>query len=73
MSPLGGIGKVLILFGIIIAGLGLLLVLSDKVPWLGKLPGDIHIRQDGFSFYFPITTSIILSILLTVLIALFRR
>ena len=73
MSPLGGIGKALVLFGIVIAGLGLLLMLSDKIPWLGKLPGDIHIRRDSFSLYFPITTSIILSILLTVIIALFRR
>ena len=73
MSPLGGIGKALFLFGIVIAGLGLLLMLSDKIPWLGKLPGDIHIRRDNFSFYFPITTSIILSILLSIVIALFRR
>ncbi|HJZ74084.1 MAG TPA: DUF2905 domain-containing protein [Vicinamibacterales bacterium] len=63
-------GKVLVLVGLGIAGLGLLIVLG--VP-LGRLPGDIYVKRDGFSFYFPLTTSIVLSIVLTLLLAFFRR
>jgi len=47
--------------------------LSGKVPWLGRLPGDIHIRRDGFSFYFPLGTSILLSIVLTLVLSLLTR
>ena len=68
------IGKVLIGFGLMIAGLGLLLFLADRVPglgnlfsWLGKLPGDISVKKEHFSFHFPIATSILLSIVLSVL------
>ena len=60
----------LILVGLAIAGVGALMALG--VP-LGRLPGDIAVKRDNFSFYFPITTSIILSIILTVILAIFRR
>jgi len=63
-------GKVLVLVGLGIAALGLLMMLG--LP-LGRLPGDIYIKRDGFSFYFPLTTSIVLSILLTLVFAFFRR
>jgi hypothetical protein len=63
-------GKALLLLGLGIAGLGLLVMLG--LP-LGRLPGDIAIKRDNFSFYFPITTSIILSIILTLIFAMFRR
>ena len=63
-------GKLLVFLGLGIAGLGLLLMLG--VP-LGRLPGDIYVKRDGFSFYFPLTTSIILSIVLTLVLAFFRR
>jgi hypothetical protein len=63
-------GKVLVLVGLGIAGMGLLLMLG--VPF-GRLPGDIVVRRGNFSFYFPLATSIILSILLTLIFALFRR
>ena len=56
--------------GLGIAGLGLLMMLG--VP-IGRLPGDIYVKRDGFSFYFPLTTSIVLSIVLTLILALFRR
>jgi hypothetical protein len=64
------VGKVLILVGLGIAALGMLV--SFGVP-LGRLPGDIMVRRGNFSFYFPLTTSILLSIALTILFALFRR
>lgn len=77
-------GKVLIGMGLGIAVLGVLLIVVDRIPglgnafsWLGKLPGDIFIKRDNFSFYFPIATSIVLSIILSLLFYLvgwfFRR
>ena len=73
MSPLSSLGKILIITGLAIAGIGVLLVLTPKVPWLGKLPGDILIKKDNVRFYFPITTCIIISIILTFLFYLFRK
>ncbi|MGD0267009.1 MAG: DUF2905 domain-containing protein [Candidatus Methylomirabilota bacterium] len=67
------LGKVLILFGVILALLGGLLLLAGKIPFLGRLPGDIVIRRERWSFYFPLTTSIVISILLTLLFSLFSR
>lgn len=68
------LGKVLIGIGLGIVALGVLLVVVERIPgfanvfsWLGKLPGDISIKRDNFSFYFPIATSIVLSILLSLL------
>jgi Protein of unknown function (DUF2905) len=63
-------GRALVLIGLGIAALGLLIMIG--VP-IGRFPGDIYVRRGNFSFYFPLATSIILSILLTVLFALFRR
>ena len=63
-------GKALVLIGLGIAALGLLVMLG--VPF-GRLPGDIYVRRGSFSFYFPLATSIILSILLTLIFALFKR
>ncbi len=67
------IGKMLIILGIILIMVGIGFVLGDKIPFLGKLPGDIMIKKERFSFYFPITTSIIISIILTILFSLFRK
>ena len=63
-------GKTLVLVGLAIAALGLAVMLG--VP-LGRLPGDFYVRRGRFSFYFPLATSIILSILLTLVLAFFRR
>jgi hypothetical protein len=73
MLGLGPLGKLLILLGVFIVLVGLLLVIGDKIPWIGKLPGDIIIKKEKFSFYFPITTCIIISIILTLLFTLFRK
>jgi hypothetical protein len=67
------LGKMLILFGVVLALLGGLLLLAGKIPFLGRLPGDIVIRREHWSFYFPLTTSIVVSILLTLLLSLFSR
>jgi hypothetical protein len=63
-------GKSLVVIGLVIAAFGLLIMLG--VPF-GRLPGDFAVRRGNFSFYFPLATSIVLSILLTLLFALFRR
>jgi predicted MFS family arabinose efflux permease len=63
-------GKTLVLLGLGIAALGLAIMLG--VP-LGRLPGDFYVRRGSFSFYFPLTTSIVLSIVLTIVLAFFRR
>lgn len=73
MVGFSDLGKALIVLGLIIAGIGVLLMMGDKIPWIGKLPGDIIIRKEKFTFYFPIVTCIILSILLTIIISLFRK
>lgn len=62
------IAKVLIFIGIILIGAGLFLTFFDKIPFLGKLPGDIFIKRKNFSFYFPITTSILISLILTLIL-----
>jgi uncharacterized protein HemY len=73
MSPFGSIGKILIFCGVVLVVIGLILVLGDKIPWIGRLPGDIYIKRDKFTFYFPLMTSIIISIILTLLFYLFRK
>ena len=60
--------KMLIVFGLVIVVIGGLLMLYDKIPFLGKLPGDINIKKDNFQFYFPITTSIVISLILSVIV-----
>ncbi len=71
-------GRALMVFGAVLIVVGGILVVSGalggKVPLLGRLPGDIHIQRDHWSFYFPLTTSIIVSVILTVVLSLlFRR
>jgi len=67
------IGKMFIILGILLIIVGIAFMLGDKIPFIGKMPGDIMIKKERFSFYFPITTSIIISIILTILFSLFRK
>lgn len=67
------IGRTIVILGLILILVGGILAFSPKVPFLGKLPGDIFIKKDGFSFYFPLATSIIISILLTIILNFFTR
>ena len=77
MLPFGALGKLLIGFGVLLILVGVLLSvagsLPGKIPWIGRLPGDIHIQRGNWSFYFPLATSILLSIILTLLFSLFSR
>jgi hypothetical protein len=67
------IGKMLIVMGIILMLIGIIMTLGPKIPWIGRLPGDIIIKKEQFSFYFPLTTCIIISIILTLLFYLLRK
>ncbi|NJD69651.1 MAG: DUF2905 domain-containing protein [Candidatus Methylomirabilota bacterium] len=73
MHGLDSLARMLILFGLVVAAIGGLLLFMGKIPFIGRLPGDIYIQRKNFSFYFPLTTSILLSILLTILFSWFRR
>ena len=73
MEPFGGFAKTLILLGLVLAGLGVALLVAPKIPLLGKLPGDIHLRGKNWSFSFPDVTCIVISVLLTLLLNLFSR
>ncbi len=67
------IGKTLIIFGLILVGVGLLFSFMHKVPFLGRLPGDIYIQKKNFSFYFPLATSVLVSIILSLVFWLWSR
>lgn len=73
MNDFSGLGRALVFVGLMLAAVGLLLAAGGKVPWPGRLPGDVYVRRERFSFYFPIGTSILLSVLLTILFHLFGR
>jgi hypothetical protein len=66
-------GKFLIISGIILLLLGLAIQFSDKIPFLGRLPGDILIERKGFKFYFPLTTGILISILISIVFLLINK
>jgi Protein of unknown function (DUF2905) len=67
------VGKALVALGLLIALAGVVLMLVGRVPWLGRLPGDIHIERGNFSFYFPLATSLLLSVVLTLLLYVVGR
>ena len=70
---MAGVGRLLMIVGAVLLLLGALLSTGARVPWLGRLPGDIVIERTNFRFYFPIATSILISIILSLLAAAFRR
>jgi hypothetical protein len=67
------LGKMLIIFGAIMVLVGVVLLAAPKIPWLGKLPGDITYQGKGFTFYFPLATCILLSLVLSLIFYLFRK
>jgi uncharacterized protein YybS (DUF2232 family) len=71
--PQGDLGKLLVIVGLLIAAAGALLWSGIGKGWLGRLPGDIHYTKGNFSFNFPIVTCLLLSLLLTFLLWLFRK
>jgi hypothetical protein len=68
-----GLGRLLIVFGLVIVLAGVVLLVADRIPGLGRLPGDLVVRRGPVTVYFPLASSIVLSILLTILLNLFWR
>ena len=67
------VGRLLVFLGGVTAVVGLLLLLAARIPWLGRLPGDVVVQRGPVTFYFPVVTSIVVSIVLTILLNLFLR
>ena len=70
---MAGFGKILITLGIFFVVLGMVFLAGGKIPWLGHLPGDITIERERFTFYFPLTTCLLISVIVTLVLYLFRR
>ena len=70
---MGDLGRLLVVLGVLIVLVGLVLMLVGRVPRLGRLPGDISVQRGNWSFYFPLTTSILISVLVSVLLYLIGR
>lgn len=70
---LPSLGKALILLGLLVAAAGVLLLMSEKVGWIGRLPGDITIRRDHFILHIPLATCFVISVILSLLVWLFRK
>ena len=70
---MGDLGKSIIFIGIVLIIIGILMTVAGKIPGFGKLPGDIFIKKENFSFYFPLTTCILLSIVLSAIMYFFNK
>jgi len=71
---MNGPGRALIILGLILLVAGVLISFAPKLPtWLGRLPGDINFKRENFSFYFPLTTCLLLSAILSLIFWLFRK
>ena len=73
MDDLSGLGKILMVGGAVLFVVGLLVVLGGRIPFIGRLPGDILIQRKGFGIYVPIATCIVLSVLLTLILNIISR
>ena len=73
MMPLSGAGKLLIVLGGLLIIVGAAILLVGRIPWLGRLPGDIYIERRNFTFVFPLATSILVSVILSLVWYLFSR
>jgi hypothetical protein len=67
------LGKSLILAGLVIALIGVLMTFAGRIPWIGRLPGDIYLKRENFTFYFPLATSIVISVILSFILWLLRK
>ncbi len=72
-AVMGDWGKVLILVGLLLVVLGVIFSLGAKIPWLGQLPGDIIFRRGNLTVYFPLATSLLISVMLTLVLYLLKR
>ena len=72
-AVMGGLGRVLILVGLLLVVLGVIFTLGAKLPWLGQLPGDITFKRGNLTVYFPLATCLLISVILTLVLYLFKR
>lgn len=72
-AELHSIGRWFVLIGLILAGCGLVLLLTSRIPWLGRLPGDIIIQREHATWYFPLASCLLVSVMLTLLLWLVNR
>jgi hypothetical protein len=68
-----GLGKALVVAGLVIAAFGAVVILAGKIPWLGRLPGDFRIERANFSFYFPLATCLLVSVVGSLILWLLRK
>ncbi|MBI5047992.1 MAG: DUF2905 domain-containing protein [Deltaproteobacteria bacterium] len=73
MSEFSGLARFLIVVGLFLFGIGVFLSLGGSFKWLGRLPGDIYIKKEDFTFYFPLTTSIIISLIVSLIFYLLKK
>ncbi|CAA9292176.1 MAG: hypothetical protein AVDCRST_MAG77-5256 [uncultured Chloroflexi bacterium] len=73
MTDLSSMGRMVLILGLFVVAIGALMLTAGRVPFLGRLPGDIAVQRGSWSFYFPLATSIVLSLVLTVVLNLFAR
>ena len=67
------IGRLLVVLGLVLVGVGIVVMLAGRLPWFGRLPGDLYIQRGNWSFYFPLATSLVLSIVLSLVLYLISR
>lgn len=70
---MGEMAKIIIVIGVVLVLIGLIILFLQKVPFLGKLPGDILIKKENFTFYFPLSTSIVVSIIVCLILYLISK
>jgi hypothetical protein len=73
VADLGSLGKLLVVGGLVLAAVGVLLVVAGRIPFIGRLPGDVLIQRGNTTFYFPIVTSILISIVLSLVLNVLAR
>ena len=70
---MGDLGRILVVLGLLLVVAGVIFSLAGKIPWLGNLPGDIAIQRERFTFYFPLATCLLISVIISLVVYFFRR
>jgi DUF2905 family protein len=69
----GDLGRILVVVGLVVIAVGVVMMALPRIPWLGRLPGDINIERDGFSVHVPLVTCLVISLVATLILNLFFR
>ena len=70
---LSQLGRILVIFGVVLLGVGLLFIVGGRIPFLGRLPGDIAFQRDGLTVFFPLATMLVISVVLTIVVNVLAR